>query len=77
MLGGWQQTSPSALVERSATCAVSVDGGRSILAAHAELSKTHICELEVGKREVGLKTLERLAQALDMKISDLMKLIGR
>ena len=47
------------------------------MAAHAELSKTHICELELGKREVGLKTLERIAQALDMKISDLMKLIGR
>ena len=28
---------------------------------------------EVGKREVGLKTLERLAQALDEKISDLIK----
>ena len=53
-------------------------GWRQIdLAAHAELSKTHVCELEVGKREVGLKTLERLAQALDVKISDLMKSIGR
>jgi transcriptional regulator with XRE-family HTH domain len=53
-------------------------GWRQIdLAAHAELSKTHICELEVGKRQVGLKTLERLARALDMKISDLMKSIGR
>jgi transcriptional regulator with XRE-family HTH domain len=53
-------------------------GWRQIdLAAHAELSKTQICELEVGKREVGLKALERLAQALDVKISDLMKSIGR
>jgi transcriptional regulator with XRE-family HTH domain len=53
-------------------------GWRQIdLAAHAELSKTHICELEVGKRQVGHKTLERLARALDMKISDLMKSIGR
>lgn len=47
------------------------------LAAHAELSKTHVCELELGKREVGLKTLERLAQALDVKISELMKSIGQ
>jgi transcriptional regulator with XRE-family HTH domain len=53
-------------------------GWRQIdLAAHAELSKTHVCELEVGKREVGLKTLERLAKALDVKISDLMKSIGQ
>ncbi len=52
-------------------------GWRQIdLAAHAELSKTHICELEVGKREVGLLALERLALALDVKVSDLMKAIG-
>jgi transcriptional regulator with XRE-family HTH domain len=53
-------------------------GWRQIdLAAHAELSKTHICELETGKREVGIYTLERLAGALDVKISELMRLIGR
>jgi transcriptional regulator with XRE-family HTH domain len=53
-------------------------GWRQIdLAAHAELSKTHVSELEAGKREVGLRTLERLAAALDMKISDLTKAIGR
>lgn len=53
-------------------------GWRQIdLAAHAELSKTHVNELERGKREVGLNALERLAEALDMKISDLMKTIGR
>jgi transcriptional regulator with XRE-family HTH domain len=53
-------------------------GWRQIdLAAHAELSKTHVNELERGKREIGLIALERLAQALDMKISDLMKAIER
>jgi transcriptional regulator with XRE-family HTH domain len=53
-------------------------GWRQIdLAAHAELSKTHICELETGKREVGIRTLERLAEALDVKISELMRQIGR
>jgi transcriptional regulator with XRE-family HTH domain len=52
-------------------------GWRQIdLAAHAELSKTHVNELERGKREVGLNALERLAEALDIKISDLMKAIG-
>lgn len=52
-------------------------GWRQIdLAAHAELSKTHINELEAGKREVGLRALERLAEALDLKVSDLMKAIG-
>jgi len=51
-------------------------GWRQIdLAAHAELSKTHICELETGKREVGLEALDRIAVALDTKPSDLLKAI--
>ena len=48
-------------------------GWRQIdLAVHAQLSKTHINELEAGKREIGLNALERLAKALDVKISELM-----
>lgn len=53
-------------------------GWRQIdLAAHAELSKTHVNELERGKREAGLNVLERLADALEIRISDLMRAIGR
>ena len=53
-------------------------GWRQIdLAVHAELSKTHICELETGKREVGLEALDRIALALDMRPSDLLKSIQR
>ena len=53
-------------------------GWRQIdLAAHAELSKTHVCELEVGKREIGLLALERIAVALEVKPSELLKGIGR
>jgi transcriptional regulator with XRE-family HTH domain len=53
-------------------------GWRQIdLAAHAELSKTHVNELEAGKREVGLRALERLAEALEIPVSTLMKSIGR
>ncbi len=53
-------------------------GWRQIdLAAHAELSKTHVNELERGKREVGLNALERLAEALDVKVSELLRSIGR
>jgi hypothetical protein len=33
--------------------------------------------LEGGKREIGLKALERLAEALNVKISDLTIAIGR
>jgi len=49
-------------------------GWRQIdLAAHAELSKTHVSDLERGYREVGLLALLRIAHALDMKMSDLLK----
>lgn len=52
-------------------------GWRQIdLAVHADLSKTHINELESGKREVGLRALARIASALDMRISELMRAIG-
>jgi transcriptional regulator with XRE-family HTH domain len=51
-------------------------GWRQIdLAAHAELSKTHVCELEMGKREIGVRTLLRLAAALDTEPSALLKSI--
>jgi len=45
------------------------------LAAHAELSKTHIHDIEAGKRQVGIEALERIALALDMKPSDLLRQI--
>jgi transcriptional regulator with XRE-family HTH domain len=47
------------------------------LAVHAELSKTHIHDLETGKREVGLDALERIAGALDTKPSNLLRDIHR
>jgi transcriptional regulator with XRE-family HTH domain len=47
------------------------------LAAHAKLIETYICELEKGKWEITISTLERLAKALDMEISELFKAIGR
>ena len=45
------------------------------LAVHAELSKTHICDIETGKRQVGIEALERIAMALDTKPSDLLRQI--
>jgi transcriptional regulator with XRE-family HTH domain len=49
-------------------------GWRQIdLAVHAELSKTHICEIETGKREVGLEALKRIADALETSLSKLLE----
>jgi DNA-binding Xre family transcriptional regulator len=50
---------------------------RVSLAVHAELSKTHICDIETGKRQVGIEALERIAVALDMNPSDLLRKINR
>jgi transcriptional regulator with XRE-family HTH domain len=49
-------------------------GWRQIdLAAHAELSKTHICEVETGKREIGIEALKRVAESLDKTLSELLE----
>jgi len=49
-------------------------GWRQIdLAEHADLSPTHISGLETGKREPGLRAIERLARALDVHPADLLR----
>jgi transcriptional regulator with XRE-family HTH domain len=37
-----------------------------MLADHAELTREHLSELEGGKKEIGVKLLERIIQALDL-----------
>jgi transcriptional regulator with XRE-family HTH domain len=36
-----------------------------MLADHAELTREHLSELENGHKEIGIRSLERIAQALD------------
>jgi XRE family aerobic/anaerobic benzoate catabolism transcriptional regulator len=49
-------------------------GWRQIdLAQHSGVHEVHISDLERGTREVGLKTLHALAQALDVKLAALFK----
>lgn len=43
------------------------------LAEQSGVSKTHISDIETGKREVCLLTLERIAIALNVHPSDLLK----
>jgi transcriptional regulator with XRE-family HTH domain len=61
------------LGRRIRECRLAKGWTQQILADHAELSKTHVCELEVGKREIGFLALCRIAAALDLKMSDLLK----
>lgn len=49
-------------------------GWRQIdLAAHAEIGKNHISELERGSREIGLRYLVAIAKALDTTADALLK----
>jgi transcriptional regulator with XRE-family HTH domain len=49
-------------------------GWRQIdLAQHSGVHEVHISDLERGTREVGLRTLQALARALGVKITDLLK----
>lgn len=42
---------------------------QAMLADHAQLSKEHLSELENGKKEMGVMTLERIARALNVSLS--------
>ncbi len=45
---------------------------QQVLADHAELSREHLAELEAGNKEAGVRTVERLANALDVRIASLL-----
>ena len=44
------------------------------LSAKAELHRTYISDIEAGKRNLSIKSLHRLASALNMSMSDLVKI---
>ena len=41
---------------------------QTMLADHAELAREHLSELERGKKEIGLRALGRVAEALDVDL---------
>ena len=43
---------------------------QAMLADHAELAREHLPELEDGKKEIGLRGLSRIADALGVSLSD-------
>lgn len=46
---------------------------QQLLADHAELERAHLSRLEEGRREAGLRVLERIAIALDVEVEDLVR----
>lgn len=41
---------------------------QQMLADHADIGQDHLSELERGKKEIGIKALERIAEALDVSL---------
>ena len=46
---------------------------QQLLADHAELERAHLSRLEEGRREAGLRVLERIAIALEVGVEDLVR----
>ena len=42
---------------------------QAMLADHAELAREHLSELERGKKEIGIRALGRIADALEVDLS--------
>ena len=40
-----------------------------MLADHAEIAREHLSELENGKKEIGVRTLKRISQALGVSLA--------
>lgn len=44
-----------------------------MLADHAQIERAHMTRLEEGRKEAGLRILERIADALEVGIEDLVR----
>ena len=46
---------------------------QTMLADHAEITREHLSELENGRKEAGIRTVEQIANALDMTLEGLFQ----
>jgi transcriptional regulator with XRE-family HTH domain len=46
---------------------------QQMLADHAQIERAHLTRLEEGKKEAGLRVLEKIANALDVEVEDLVR----
>jgi len=46
---------------------------QQLLADHAQIERSHLTRLEEGRKEAGLRVLERIADALDVEPADLLR----
>jgi transcriptional regulator with XRE-family HTH domain len=46
---------------------------QQMLADHAQIERSHLTRLEEGRKEAGLRVLERIANALEVEVEDLLR----
>jgi len=46
---------------------------QQLLADHAQISREHVLRIEAGQKELGIRTLEKIAEALDRPTRDLIE----
>jgi putative transcriptional regulator len=46
---------------------------QQMLADHAQIERSHLTRLEEGRKEAGLRVLERIANALEVEVEDLVR----
>jgi len=49
------------------------DWSQQLLADHAQIERAHLSRLEDGRREAGLRVLERIANALGVDVAELFR----
>jgi transcriptional regulator with XRE-family HTH domain len=49
------------------------DWSQQLLADHAQIERSHLSRLEEGRREAGLRVLERIAGALGVDLAELVR----
>ena len=49
------------------------DWSQQLLADHAQIERAHLSRLEDGRREAGLRVLERIAVALEVDVVELLR----
>lgn len=53
---------------RIAAARIAKGWSQQLLADHAQISREHIVRIEAGQKELGLRTLERIAGALEINV---------
>jgi transcriptional regulator with XRE-family HTH domain len=46
---------------------------QQILADHAQIAREHVCRIEDGRKEMGIRTLEKIASALGKNVEELLR----